>query len=168
MVVLTTNDVVILDRTMAYTFEDETPTNELAASGFHLITPDVRRLIEDYISSGDDAMTMEVVVEGDELRALKFLNSIGGYAVFPVYSGTESQTFEGYLVIKDTGGKVCTLDGGVNLSSGTITMVTLLEGVIFYLNNPTNQGEFGEEEDPLTAVSDAILAVSALVNFPVA
>jgi hypothetical protein len=161
---MATTEIIMLDRTLAYTIDTEDPTNALAASGFHLVAPNVRRELEDYISSGETSMSMEVVIAGAELRAVKFLENIGGYAVFPVYSGTGSEIFEGYLVIKDHDGKVCTLDGGIYLGSTVIEPSVLMDGIIAYLQDVVKRQVYTGAEDPIGILSAAMTEVSGLVT----
>jgi hypothetical protein len=160
---MATTEIVMLDRTLAYYVDEDDPTNELEASGFHLVDPNVRRKLEDYDHT---TMTMSVITTGDELRAAKFLDSIGGFAVFPVYSGTGAETFEGYLVIKDVGSKVCSLDGGIYLGSATTTPLALMNGVIAYLQDEVKKLEYTGAEDPMGTLSAAMTELATLVNFP--
>jgi hypothetical protein len=162
---MATTEIIILDRDKAYTIDETDPTNVLTASGFHLVEPNVRRKLEDYDSTPETGYTMEVVTDADEILALKFLDDMGGFAVFPVYSGTEAEVFEGYLAIKDADGAVCSLDGGIYLGTATIEKSAFITAVIAYLSDPVKQAEFLAAEDPPTAVTDAVTTAKGKVRF---
>lgn len=159
---MATTEIIMLDRTKAYTIDEADPTNVLTASGFHLL--DVRRKLEDYDSTEVTGYTMAVVTDADEILAYKFLEDAGGYAVFPLYSGTETETFEGYLVILDADSKVCSLDGGIYLGVAETAGADFITAILAYLSDPVKAAEFIATEDPVI-VTDAITDAKDKVRF---
>jgi hypothetical protein len=165
---MATNDIIVLDRDLAFTIDKTDPTNALTASGWHMVAPNVRRILEDFIASGETAYTMEVVILADtaEVRALKFLEYMTGFAIFRVYSGTGDEIWEGYLVIKDADGKPCSLDGDIYLGVSTVTAAAMLDNYLLYMADLARKAEFAEEVDPQGALAAAMDACNDLVRFP--
>lgn len=159
---MATTEIIMLDRTKAYTIDEADPTNVLTSSGFHLVDPNVRRKLEDYDSTPVTGYSMEVVTDPGEIHAMKFLYDAGGYCVFPVYSGTETEDFEGYLVILDADDTVCSLDGGINIGVAETAKTDFVQAIVTYLNDPTKAAEFvAAEPDVLT---DAIVLAASKVR----
>jgi len=153
-------EVVLLDGALACYLDTTTPVNELTTSTFHLVRPNVGRVLKAYDHT---TMTMSVVVTGDEYRACQFLENIGGFAVFPVYSGTGDERFEGYLVIKGTDGRVLAVDGTLYLSETTMTNAQVVAGIILYLQDQVKVLTYLGDEDPAgllaTSMAEAITLV---------
>jgi len=161
---MATDERIVLDRTKAFFYDESDLTNVLTSSGFHLVSPNVLRILEDYDSTAVTGYTMEVVTDADEILALKFLEDAGGYCVFPVYSGTETETFEGYLVIYDADTKVCSLDGGINIGVSETAATDFVAAIIAYLSDDVKAAEFIAADDP-EVLTDAVTAAAAKVRF---
>jgi len=159
---MATTEKVVLDGSKAYTIDTEDSTDVLDGLGFHLL--DVRRKLENFNSTAVTGYTMSVITDADEILAYKFLAAAGGYAVFPLYSGTETETFEGYLTILDAAGKVCSLDGAIYLGVAETAGDDFVSEIIDYLSDPVKAAEFitAADSDVLT---DAIALAKTLVRF---
>lgn len=154
----------VLDRTEAYYCPLGSLTNELAISGFHVVTPNVRLILEDFVNT---TMYPHVETDADEILALRLLADSGKFAIWPVYSGTEAEVFEGYLVIMDEAagaGQLCTLDGGVSLGLGETAPATLIADLYAYIADTVHQAIYSDPEVLPLAITTAVAKVRMAVE----
>ena len=144
---------VILNGLNGYYAQTDLLTNALAAGPHHLIN-DVR------IVSGFDVLehTLAVVTVAADVRALKILYNIGGFAIWQIYDAQEG--FSGYLIIKDSGDVVVEVEQGTPTGAWAIAVRTMtdevyLAGTFAYLKTDAASSDFSESDQVPAAITAA-------------